>query len=294
VNPSLRTLGSGAIVGLAHEVKASYAFIERNVHLVKRYWSWEIVWLAYSTANCLSIGYIGLGMEQMGNQTAASPAAGAFDGRYLVLYLVVGALVWRYLSLIFYWITDIIGLERWEGTIEYTLMAPIRRLTHMAGQTAFSIVYSLASTGFVLAIAALLFDLDLRDSNLVGAVAVLLAGSLSFIGVGIVGSILPLLFPERGSQMTHVIIAVLLLISGVYYPIEVLPDLLQKAAVFSPATYVLAGVRAALLEGAGLNSLWGQIWPALLIGAASIPVGLQVFGAAERYAKRTGRLHRNG
>jgi ABC-2 type transport system permease protein len=285
---------SAGITALTHEVKASYAFIERNIHLVKRYWSWEIVWLAYSTANCLSIGYIGLGMEQMGNQAAASPAAGAFDGRFLVLYLVVGALVWRYLSLIFYWITDIIGLERWEGTIEYTLMAPIHRLTHMAGQTAFSIVYSLASTGFVLAIAALLFDLDLRDSNLVGAVAVLLAGSLSFIGVGIVGSILPLLFPERGAQMTHVIIAVLLLISGVYYPVEVLPAVLQKLAVFSPATYVLEGVRAALLENAGLGRLWGQIWPALLIGAASIPAGLQAFAVAERYAKRTGRLHRNG
>jgi ABC-2 type transport system permease protein len=40
------------------------------------------------------------------------------DGRYLVLYLMIGTLVWRYLSMIFYWITDIIGMERWEGTIE--------------------------------------------------------------------------------------------------------------------------------------------------------------------------------
>jgi ABC-2 type transport system permease protein len=274
------------MAAMAHEVKASYAFIERNYHLVRRYWSWEIVWLAYSTANCLSIGYIGFGMERIGNQQ--------LDGKFLVLYLVVGSLVWRYLSLIFYWITDIIGLERWEGTIEYTLMAPIHRLTHMAGQTAFSVVYSLASTGIVLLFAALLFDLDLRHSNVLGATVVLLAGSLSFVGVGIVGSILPLLFPERGAQMTHVIVAVLLLISGVYYPVDVLPRAFQLMSTFSPATYVLEGVRAALLEGAGLASLWGQIWPALLIGFASIPVGLQAFAVAERYAKRTGRLHRNG
>jgi len=274
------------MAAMAHEVKASYAFIERNYHLVKRYWSWEIVWLAYSTANCLSIGYIGFGMQQIGNQQ--------LDGRFLVLYLVVGSLVWRYLSLIFYWITDIIGLERWEGTIEYTLMAPIHRLTHMAGQTVFSIVYSLASTGIVLGFAALLFHLDLRSSNLAGATVVLLAGSLSFVGVGIVGSILPLLFPERGAQMTHVIIAVLLLISGVYYPVDVLPRSLQTLATFSPATYVLQGVRSALLDNAPLGSLWSQIWPALLIGVASIPIGLQAFAVAENYAKRTGRLHRNG
>src|SRR3972149_1559777 len=271
---------------LAHEVKASYAFVERNYHLIKRYWSWEIVWLAYSTANCLSIGYIGYGMEQIGNQK--------LDGRFLVLYLVVGSLVWRYLSLIFYWITDIIGLERWEGTIEYTLMAPIHRLTHMAGQTVFSVVYSLASTGIVLILASLLFRLDLGNSNLVGATVVLLAGSLSFVGIGIVGSILPLLFPERGAQMTHVIVAVLLLISGVYYPVEVLPPILQKISVLSPATYVLEGVRAALLEDAGMDRLITFIVPAVIIGLAAVPLGLQAFALAQGYAKRAGKLPRNG
>lgn len=271
---------------IAHEVRASYAFMERNFHLVKRYWSWEIVWLAYSTANCLAIGYIGVGMGQVGGQSV--------DSAFLVLYLVVGALVWRYLALIFYWITDLVGLERWEGTIEYTLMAPIHRLTHMAGQTVFSIVYSLASTGLVLVAATIAFHLDLRTANLPGAVLVMLAGSLSFIGIGIVGSILPLLFPERGAQMTHVIIAVLLLISGVYYPVEVLPASLQFLAVLSPATYVLEGVRAALLENAGLEVLLRSIVPALLIGLISIPVGLQIFALAERYAKRAGKLHRNG
>ena len=62
------------------------------------------------------------------------------------------------------------------------------------------------------------------------------------------GSILPLLFPERGSQMTHVIIALLLLVSGVYYPVEVLPEFLQKLSKVSPATYVLDGTRLALLK----------------------------------------------
>jgi ABC-2 type transport system permease protein len=271
---------------ITHELRASYAFMERNFFLVRRYWTWELVWLAYSTANCLAIGYIGVGMEQVGGENV--------DGDFLVLYLVVGALVWRYLSLIFYWITDIVGLERWEGTIEYTLMAPIHRLTHMAGQTLFSIGYSLLSTALVLVAATVAFDLDLRHANLPGAVAVLLAGSLSFIGIGIVGSILPLLFPERGAQMTHVIIAVLLLISGVYYPIDVLPEVLQKLAVLSPATYVLEGVRAALLEDAGMDQLITSIVPALLIGLVSMPLGLQAFALAERYAKRAGKLHRNG
>lgn len=272
---------------LTSEFKATYAFVERNANLVKRYWSWELVWLVYSIANSLSVSYIGLGMESLsGGQNV--------DGRYLVLYLVVGTLVWRYLSLIFYWITDLIGIERWEGTIEYTLMAPIRRFTHMAGQTFFAVIYSLLFTGVILAVTVLLFDIDLSKANLSGGMLMMLAGSLSFIGVGIMGSTLPLLFPERGSQMTHVIIALLLLVSGVYYPIEVLPEFLQKLAVVSPATYVLDGTRLALLEGTATAELWPYMWPTLIMGVIAIPLGLRVFGLAERYAKRTGKLHRNG
>jgi ABC-2 type transport system permease protein len=272
---------------LTSEFKATYAFVERNANLVKRYWSWELVWLVYSIANSLSVSYIGLGMESLsGGQNV--------DGRYLVLYLVIGTLVWRYLSLIFYWITDLIGIERWEGTIEYTLMAPIRRLTHMAGQTFFAVIYSLFFTGIILAVTVVLFDIDLTKANLTGGTLMMLAGSLSFIGVGIMGSTLPLLFPERGSQMTHVIIALLLLVSGVYYPIDVLPEFLQKLAVLSPATYVLDGTRLALLEGTPTAQLWPYIWPTLIMGVIAIPLGLRVFGVAERYAKRTGKLHRNG
>ena len=272
---------------LLHEFKASYAFMERNANLVKRYWSWELVWLTYSIANSLSVSFIGLGMEQIGGGQN-------IDGRYLVLYLMIGTLVWRYLSSIFYWITEVISIERWEGTIEYTLMAPIHRITHMAGQTFFAVIYSLLFTGIILLVTVVLFNIDLSQANMFGGLVMLIAGSLSFIGVGIMGSILPLLFPERGAQMTHVIIAMLLLVSGVYYPVEVLPAALQKLAVLSPATYVLEGTRQALLVGLPTRQLWPFIWPTIIMGLVAIPLGLRVFKQAERYAKRTGKLHRNG
>lgn len=274
------------MTALVYELKASYAFIERNFNIVKRYWAWELVWLVYTVANSLAVSYIGLGVEQVGG--------GAVDGKQLVLYLAIGTIVWRYLAVIFYWVTDVIGLERWEGTIEYTLMAPISRFFHMAGQTAFAIVYSLIHTGVVLVATIFFFEISLTNANLFGFLLLLMAGSLSFIGISIVGSVLPLLFPERGSQMTHLIIAVLMLISGVYYPVSVLPGWLQFFSGFSPATYIIEGARATLLEGAPTTALWPYIWPVLLMGFIAIPVGLHIFHLAEDYAKRTGKLHRNG
>ncbi|MCJ7700477.1 MAG: ABC transporter permease [Anaerolineales bacterium] len=273
---------------LLHQLRASYAFMERNANLVKRYWSWELVWMMYSIANSLSVSFIGLGLEHL------SGAEANVDGRFLVLYLVIGTLVWRYLSTVFYWITELISIERWEGTIEYTLMAPIHRLTHMAGQTLFAVIYSLFFTAVILAATVMIFDLDLGGANLWGGTLMLLSGCLSFVGISIMSSTLPLLFPERGAQMTHIVIALLLLVSGVSYPVEVLPLFLQKLAILSPATYVLEGVRQALLEGADTLSLWPFIWPDLAMGVVLIPAGLWVFEQAEKYAKRKGKLHRNG
>ncbi len=53
---------------LSYEVKASYAFIERNFYIVRRYWAWELVWVVYSVVNSLSVSYIGMGMQQLGGQ----------------------------------------------------------------------------------------------------------------------------------------------------------------------------------------------------------------------------------
>ncbi len=275
------------MAAIAYELKASYAFVERNINIVKRYWAWELVWLFYSVTNSLSVAYIAPGVGALGG-------SGSIDSHYLVLYLIIGTIVWRYLSVIFYWLTDVIGMERWEGTIEYTLMAPITRLTHLTGHTAFAVVYSMFHTAVILAITALFFDLDLSKANLLGGTLVLLVGSVSFIGIGVAVAILPLLFPEKGQQMTHVIIALLLLISGVYYPVSVLPAWLRLFAQYSPATYVLQGTRAALLDGAATGALWDYVWPLIVMGIVMVPAGLWLFRLAEQYAKRTGKLKRNG
>ena len=75
---------------------------------------------------------------------------------------------------------------------------------------------------------------------------------------------------------------------------SVLPDWLQTISKLSPATYVLAGMRAALLPGTSDQSLWSYVAPLLLMGVVMLPLGIHLFQRAERYTKRTGKLKRNG
>lgn len=270
------------------ETRASLAFVERNLYLVKRYWHLELAFLIFSVASSMSVLYIGEAQMRYGG-------GGSREGQLdLVLYLGIGTVIWAYLSAVFSNVGEMIAWERWEGTIEYTMMAPVSRLAHMLGTSLFSIVYGLMRSALLLGVLALFFSVDLSKANVAGAAVILLAGSLSFLGFGIMAAVLPLLFPERGGELTFVISSILLLVSGVYYPISVLPEWMQPLAAISPATYVLEGMRAALLDGAPTMSLGAFLWPILLLGVLAVPIGIATFSWGERFAKRTGRLKRSG
>src|SRR5438552_10377917 len=273
---------------LMHQGRATYAFFERNWNLTKRYWAWEVVWLVYNVVNSLSIIYLGAGITLITNAQINTP--------YLILYVLIGTSVWSYLSVTFEGVTDLITIERWEGTIEHTFMAPISRFTHLVGSCWYAVAHGLLFTIIQLIVVGLFFHLDLSQANYLTAIFMLLVGSISFIGFGIGAAVLPLLFTERGSQMSYIVRAVLLLVSGVYYPIEVLPQWMQPLAKISPATYVLEGLRAALLHNQVIWSaqIWSYTWPLIITGIVSIPLSVYIFRIAERYAKRTGRLKRNG
>ena len=273
----------GAQLGLA------YAFVEREIALSKRYWAWELVWVVYGVVTSLSVAYIGLAAPAI-TGGASDPAA---VSRF-VLYLLVGTITWRFLGLIFEQMGETIAWERWEGTIEYTFMAPVPRLVHLLGMCGATLVRALAFSVITLAAVALFVPVDLSRANALSALVLLATGAVAFIGLAIASAVLPLLWTEKGLQMAYIGQAVVLLVSGVYYPVSVLPGWMQALAVVSPATYVIQGMRDALLDGADVVAVWPSLWPALLIGAVSIPLGLRAFLWAEAFAKRTGRLKRSG
>ena len=164
----------------------------------------------------------------------------------------------------------------------------------MGGVCAWAVLYGLVRTLVVLVGVAIFFHVSLQGADLAGAGLVLLVSSVPFIGLGLMAAVLPLLSTERGAQATQVIQGVLLLVSGVYYPISALPHWIRWAAVLSPATYTLKAVRAAVLSGAPIHSLLGVSGGLLASGVVLIPLGLGIFMLAERHAMRTGSLKRNG
>ena len=268
-------------------VGLGWAFFERQTNLWKRYWAWELVWLVYGVVNTLSITFIA-------NEAALSGAISKAELPRLTMFLLIGTLVWAYLSAVLDDMSLTIMWERWEGTIEHTLMAPVPRVVHLVGMAAFGVLHAMIRTTLILAFSLPFFHVELSGADWLAALAVVLVGSLSVVGLGIMAGILPLLYPERGEQMSFMVQALVLLVSGVYYSVNVLPGWLQAASHVSPATYLLRGIRDALLNGTTLGHETGLLGTLAVFGAVLVPLSLVLFGVAERWAKKTGRLKRQG
>ena len=259
--------------------------VERNAYLVKRYGWWEVAFFVWTIANTLTVVFIADGVEASG---------GRLDVERQTTILLIGAVIWSYLGIVFEILTETVAWERWEGTIEYTFMAPLSRAVHLLGMGSFAVLYGVLRTTLLFAVVALFFGLTFPQADFGAALLLLAVASISFVGVGMVTAVLPLISPEKGAQLGFIAQGLLLVVSGVYYPVDVMPGWMQAIATISPATYALEGIRAALLDGAGVAAVWGDLWPLLVLGVVAIPAGLAVFRAGERYAKRTGSLKRNG
>jgi ABC-2 type transport system permease protein len=275
----------GAAAVLRHEFIGLGGVVERNYYLVKRYIWWELAFFFWTAANTLTIVFIAEGVEATG---------GTVDINRLTTILLIGAVVWSYLGIVFELLIETVAWERWEGTIEYTFMAPLTRASHLIGTGIFAVFYGIVRASIVFVVIAAFFGLDMPKANFVTALVLISVASISFVGIGMMTAVLPLISPEKGTQFGYVGQGLMLVVSGVYYPVSVLPEAMQWIATISPATYALRGMRAAILDGASVGAVWGDIWPLILIGIVSVPLGIWVFRRGELHAKRHGKLKRSG
>jgi len=255
--------------------------IERNIYLVKRYIWWDVAFMLWTIANTLTIVFIARGVD-----------VSAAQQNELATKFLVGGVIWAYLGIIFEIVTETVAWERWEGTIEYTFMAPVSRPVHLFGMGFFAVLYGIVRASILFVAVVAFIGINLDNPNYPAALALLGIASISFIGIGMMTALQPLISTEKGTQLGFIAQGMMLVVSGVYYPVSVLPEWMQWISKFSPATYALRGIRAAILEGAGLA--WADVWPLLVIGTVSVPLGLFVFRTGERYAKRHGKLKRSG
>src|SRR4026208_1469045 len=138
-------------------MRQTWAFLFRGYHITRRYIGWVFVFNFYALVTSATVALIGV----------------AENNYQLTLTLVVGALLWNYLSRLYEEISMSIAYERWEGTLEYTFMAPVSRAVHLLGISLYSLLNSVVTSVIVLIGLMLFTDLHLRGVNFFGVLVVL-------------------------------------------------------------------------------------------------------------------------
>jgi ABC-2 type transport system permease protein len=178
--------------------------------------------------------------------------------------------------------------EQTTGTFEALMASPTSPSLVVLASAIYDLLRSTVFAFVLLGTAVVLFGLELdTDPASLGVAAVALVGCLAlFASLGVAVAACTVIFKQTAA-LAGMVVSGLALLSGVYFPIDVLPGGLQTVAEILPFTWGLDVVRAALLGGnvdhAQLAGLFGS-------AAVLLPIAVLGFRAAVRRARQTGTL----
>jgi ABC-2 type transport system permease protein len=204
-------------------------------------------------------------------------------------FALVGLAFFDYLSVALRAFDEGLQDARQNGTLEHLLVTQTSLPVILAGSILYPFVLLSLRTAIYLGWGAALFGFPLGAANWLGAFLVLAASILAFSGLGVLSASYLLVF-KRGSPMNWALVGISSVVSGMMYPVSVLPVWLQHVARLVPVTYALQGMRGALLGHAGFQELWPSLAALLIFAAILLPVSFAAFSWALRRTKITGTL----
>jgi ABC-2 type transport system permease protein len=168
-------------------------------------------------------------------------------------------------------------------------MTPTSPATIQLGTVVYDLIYVPLRTAVFLVVIAVAFGLDFYVSGLLPALVVLLAFIPFVWGLGIASAGATLTF-RRGSGAVGLGISVLVLFSGAYYPLDLLPSWLASLAELNPITIAVDGMREPLLGGTGWEGVGKALAILVPLAVVSLVGGAIAFRAALRRERSRGTL----
>lgn len=166
--------------------------------------------------------------------------------------------------------------ERERGSLEQLMASPLSARELMLGKMGAYALLALADVALVVLVGTLWFRVPLRGSLLLLAMA-----SAVFV-VAAMG--MGLLFSARMATLQTALVAAVLstmvpsiLLSGFYFPIQAMPQLIQVLTLVIPARYFMVITRGVFLKGVGLEVLWPQLLMLALLAVLILAGAVRAF-----------------
>ena len=175
------------------------------------------------------------------------------------------------------------------GTLEAMLMTPTRLSTVIMSSSIYDYGFVTFQVFVYLALGGLLFGVQLDKGNTPAALVILVLTIIAMTSLGIIAASFIMVL-KRGDPVTLLISSLAVLLGGVYYPVQLMPQWLQQLSRLVPITYSLDAMRRTLLADASFQEIMPDIIALAIFGIVLVPVSLLIFRYAVHRAKVDGSL----
>jgi ABC-2 type transport system permease protein len=263
--------------------------ISKAFVFIKRGW---ITLISYKMAFVLK--YIGLFLNvtmfyylsklMMGT---ANPYMSQYGGDYTA-FIIIGVSFQSFVSTALQSFSASITREQSTGTLEFLLMSETRLSQTLLFSALWNFILVLINTSIIFIFAIFIFDIHFQ-SNIVVAGTILVLALLAFSGIGMMSAAMIIVF-KQGDPLEWIFSMISGLLSGVFFPVKVLPEFLQKISLFLPNTYALEALRKSLLNNTSLSTVGKEIAVLFLFSMITIPAGIILFHWGFNRARKDGSL----
>ncbi len=256
-----------------------YGMVLRHVYLWRRSWVRVLETAYWPTMNMVLWGFIAKFFSANSPLIAQVPAL-----------LISGLLLWEVLFRGQIAFALAFLEELYSRNLGHLFVSPLRPTELIASMVTVSFLRTCVGVGVAASLAIALYAASIFDLGL-PLVAFFFNLLVTGWAVGLMVAALVLRYGLAAENLAWGTIFILAPISGIYYPISVLPDWLQNVARCLPTSYVFEGMRAVLLEGV---FKWDLFAGAVALNVVYVFIGAGIFFAAFRGARRRGALLQMG
>ena len=272
-------VSDGLQSGLVPSVRRVRALIRRHAYLLLKSWPRIVSMAYYPTVTMVLWAFLTLYLAPTNRFLTDAP--GFFIGAVLLWDVLFRGQLGVSLTFI---------EEMYSRNLGNLFVSPLRLSEFITGQLAMSVMRTLIGVGGACFFAWLLFRYSIFSMGL--PLVAFFSGLLAFgWAIGLAVSAMILRYGLGAEELAWAAIFLIAPVSGVYYPIAVLPPVLQAVSYALPPAHVFEGMRAVLLEKTFHVDM---LLSALVLDVVYLAGGIALFAAAVHSARKRGTLLQMG
>jgi ABC-type multidrug transport system permease subunit len=206
----------------------------------------------------------------------------------LLPYVVVGISANAFIMSAVHFLGEVLDRERMRGTLSALFLSPAPRLCWLTGYSLAASVETFLAAGVLVVAGIALFGVTFNVAPLsLVVVSTLFLASLA--GIGLCFSAIGLLL-RRSNAWSNLVIPVILVFGGIYYPVSELPRALRVIARMLPIGYAIEALALATLQAEPVSGMLHLIVPLAVFSALWLGVGLLALRWIDRVVRQRGEV----